>query len=142
MKLSILLATTIIFGATLAHAGQSPGQNFLNNLDIDNNGEVSPAEATEHRANIFASFDYDDDGTLSAEEYDTFGEARASAHEGKGQGGGHGKNKSDMDRAKSDMDDNGLVTFAEFIGQTEARFQAKDRNGDGVVTSADFGPRG
>lgn len=38
-----------------------------------------------------------------------------------------------------DADLNGIITRAEFLGGTEAWFAQRDRNGDGFITSADFG---
>ena len=40
-----------------------------------------------------------------------------------------------------DDDGDGRVTLAEFLGVTEAWFAGVDRNGDGVITTDDFGPR-
>jgi len=40
---------------------------------------------------------------------------------------------------KADADHDGMITRAEFIAARSSRFPTMDRNGDGVVSKADFG---
>jgi hypothetical protein len=40
----------------------------------------------------------------------------------------------------NDVDADGAVSLAEFLGQAPAWIAAMDRDGDGVITTADFGP--
>ena len=90
----------------------------------------------------FFTFDENGDGSLTAEEYVAFDEARAvdQASEGHGNnGGGDGKGAVGMTLEFNDVDGNGEVSTAEFIYQSEAWFFIMDSNGDGKVTSADFG---
>lgn len=116
-----------------------PGAHFVENWDLSGDGKVSLDEATQRRADIFAAFDADEDGTLSSEEYDTFDEARA-ADMADQTGAGMGRLDQSMNRSFSDLNGDGIVTREEFVGGTADWFATRDRNGDGVITTADFGP--
>ena len=86
-----LTAALIALGA-MAHAQQgSPGLHFIENWDLDGDGQVTLAEATERRGDIFVTFDADDNGVLSPEEHDFFDEARANDMKENGMGQGMGK---------------------------------------------------
>ena len=41
----------------------------------------------------------------------------------------------------NDVDKDGKVSRDEFLGQVDVWFTAIDRNMDGIITTADFGPR-
>ena len=143
MKPLLIPTALAALTATSVFAAGTPGAGFLENWDTDANGEVTLAEVAEKRADVFVTFDENGDGVLTADEYVAFDEARAAdqANE-KGRGnGGHGKASVGMTLEFNDTDGNGEVTAAEFNGESEAWFSILDRNGDGVVTSADFGPR-
>ena len=94
-----LTAALIALGA-MAHAQQgSPGLHFIENWDLDGDGQVTLAEATERRGDIFVTFDADDNGVLSPEEHDFFDEARANDIKENGMGKGMGRgNPAIMDR--------------------------------------------
>ena len=139
-----LTAAIIAFGfAASAQQGQS-GSHFIENWDLDEDGQVSLAEATERRSDVFASFDSDDNGVLSPGEYDLFDEARANdmKENGQGQGKGKGNPANGMRRQFTDTNGDGMVSEGEFMGSVPAWFERMDKNGDGVVTVADFGKRG
>lgn len=96
------LTAALLLSATAVIAEETgPGGHFVTNWDLDGNGAVSLAEATERRGDIFTTFDANNDGFLSDEEYTAFDEARSAdqaemreemAAEGMGgQGKGHGK---------------------------------------------------
>ena len=70
---------------------------------------------------------------------------------GQGQGGGHGQGMAQgmgqpggivagfaMDADKVDMNGDGIVTRAEFVGSVDAWFASKDADGDGRLSVADF----
>lgn len=141
LVLSALLATPV-----LASGGGTgnPGAGFLDEWDLDSDGQVTVADVASRRSDIFASFDQNDDGILDAEDYDFFNEARDTAHSDKGgHGGGHGGERKaavGMTLEFNDVDGDGVVSEAEFIGQSGAWLALVDRNGDGVVTVKDFGP--
>ncbi len=143
MKTFLISIAAIAILATSVAAGGTPGAGFLEHWDADANGTVTLAEASEKRENIFYTFDENGDGVLTGEEYVAFDEARAADQEnesrGNGGGGDHGKASVGMTLEFNDVDGNGEITMAEFVGQSEAWFAILDRNGDGVVTTADFG---
>lgn len=140
-----VLATTVValLIAAPVFAQNVPGGHFVENWDLDENGEVSFEEAAERRGDIFLTFDSDDNGILNGEEYDMFDEARAADQEN--SGGGHGKGNANaanaMSREFADTNGDGQVTREEFLSGTADWFTMRDRNGDGVVTTKDFGPR-
>ncbi len=121
------------------------GAHFVENWDLDGDGKVTLAEATERRGDVFFTFDADGDGVLNGEEHDLFDEARAMdmAENGVGGGKGHGSGgrnpANGMLRAHTDADKDGLVTREEFLAAVPAWVEMMDRDGDGVVTTADFG---
>jgi EF hand domain-containing protein len=147
---TLVLAALAAF-ALAAPAGaeaMKPGQHFIENWDFDGDSKVSLDEATERRVDIFTTFDADEDGTLSNEEYDLFDEARANDMEtmaeaqGGKAGGGMGGYTRSMERGVSDLDGDGVVTRAEFVDGTTSWFAMRDRNQDGFITLADFGRNG
>lgn len=133
----------LVAGTSLAMAKGNPGQHFFESWDLDENGEVTLAELSERRDTVFVSFDADDNGILSAEEFKLLDEARASHHESEGAGNGRGKGGGGemMELSANDTDANGEVSHEEFMAQTQAMLTALDRNADGFVTPADFKKR-
>ena len=138
----------LAFSAAPAMAAGKPGAHFVENWDLDKDGRVTADEARERRSDVFASFDANDDGYLDAEEYVLFDEARANDqknHEGEGQGKGHGQGKRNpangMKLEANDTDKDGKVSRDEFLDNAAGWIAMIDRDGDGVVTTDDFGPR-
>ncbi len=123
-----------------AQQGQ-PGAHFVENWDLNEDGQVTLAEAAERRGDVFVTFDANEDGFLDAEEYVLFDEARANDMEGQGDHGrGAMKRAADgMLLERNDIDGDGKVSRDEFLTQAEAWIVSMDSNGDGVVTTADFG---
>ena len=161
MKYLIPLATALILGATMASAKNVPGSHFIDNWDIDEDGAVSLAEAIERRTDFFVAYDADENNILDAEEYALFDEARAT---GEADGvldsgasnttGGANTPQGNPDVKKAlkkvligmtleynDADGNGAVSLEEFLGKTADWVTMLDRNGDSVISTADFGPQ-
>ncbi|WP_439524757.1 EF-hand domain-containing protein [Marivita sp.] len=139
-KSPILLA--LLFAATTATAQQGvPGGHFVENWDLDGDGQVTLAEATERRGDVFLTFDADENGVLTQEEHDLFDEARAMdmAQNGEGNGTGQRNPANGMLREVTDANGDGDVTREEFMGAVPTWFANMDRNGDKVVTTDDFG---
>lgn len=137
------LALALLAAPAFAQQGV-PGQHFVENWDLDGDGQVTVAEAKERRADVFMSFDANEDGFLDAEEYVVFDEARANdmANEGGQQGHGQGammNAANGMMLQNNDDDGDGKVSAAEFVANAEGWILHMDRNGDGVVTTDDFG---
>ncbi|NDW53131.1 EF-hand domain-containing protein [Aliiroseovarius sp. PrR006] len=164
-KTTPFLATAALVFALPALAQNQPGAHFIEMWDLDENGSVSIEEARERRGDIFHTFDADDDGVLSAEDYVLFDEAREAdmKEHGIGQGGGQGQGKGQgqgqgkgqgkgkrqgmgehsaamsMTRENADLDGDGQVTREEFLAGVDLWFPKQDRNGDGVISQEDFG---
>jgi len=68
-----------------------PGQDFILNWDLDGDGQVTVAEATERRESIFYMFDLDGNGMYSADELIGIDEHKALEAE-LGRGVGQGRN--------------------------------------------------
>ena len=166
MKTLPLLAAALLLSGTAAFAQDAHGAHFITNWDRNDDGIVTLAEATEKRGDVFTAFDADEDGKLSASEYDMFDEMRATDQaamqeemggmgQGKGKGKGHGQGgmgqgngqgmkngnpeEAGMMRGFNDTDGDGLVSRDEFMAKTPDWFTKMDRNGDGNVTVDDFG---
>ena len=119
------------------------GVHFMENWDLNEDGKVTPEEATEKRGEIFAMFDQDDNNVLDGEEYTLFDETRAGQYEAnKEETGRGGRNATQgMNRSFTDANGDGEVTKEEFMGAGDAWFARRDKNGDGVLNKDDFGPR-
>lgn len=141
-KLTVLLTCAALMPIA-AFAQDTPGSHFVENWDLDGNGSVSSEEITERRGDIFVMFDQDEDGMLSAEEYVLFDETRVADMEN--NAGGHGKGGDRMQEGLTlgfnDTDADGKVSKEEFVSNSAAWFTQIDRNGDAMITSADFGPQ-
>lgn len=154
MKRSFGISAVILALSSAAFAQQgNPGAHFVQNWDQDGDGAVTLEEAQTQRDNLFTTFDADEDGSLSPEEFDAFDAVRAADQEqmreemgvksgggmGKGMGPGMMRAEGGMMRSFNDPDGNGLVSREEFVGLTPEWFAMMDQTGDGVVTEADFG---
>jgi len=145
MKTLLLLTTALALVAGLALAQQAtPGAYFIEQWDMDGNGEVTLAEAEEKRTEVFVMFDAAEDGVLDASDWAAIAEhlAAETGPNGPAGGMGHGPGKfihDSMTQSYNDADGDGMVTLDEFVAATKTVFTQIDRNGDGAMTPADFG---
>ena len=139
------VAAALFLGtATFAQQGK-PGAHFIENWDLDEDGQVTFAEAKEKRGDLFTMFDQDEDSQLSDAEYDLFDETRRADMDE--NAGGHKKGPmrgvdKAMTREFNDVNGDGQVSRDEFVGRTGDWFTMMDRTGDGVVTTQDFARKG
>ncbi|MCF6302764.1 MAG: EF-hand domain-containing protein [Devosiaceae bacterium] len=137
------LASLLLAGSAMAQ-GNAPGSGFIENWDLDGNGAVTLEEIIEKRGEVFYMFDQEDDGLLSAENYKLFDEARA-ADQAQAAGNANGaraqRGAKGMTLEFNDTNKDGQVSLEEFIENSDEWFAIMDQNGDGEVTSADFGPK-
>lgn len=151
-----LLALALLLGTAASAENMTPGAHFLQNWDQDGDGIVSLEEATTKRNDLFTSFDADEDGKLSAEEYSAFDDMRTADQEmmreemgagmgqgmgqgqgmghgqgmGQGQGTGHGKGRGmGMGIGKGTPEEGGMMR------------DFNDTDGDGMVSREEFTSR-
>lgn len=145
MKTIALLTTALALSAGLALAQNgTPGSHFIEQWDMDANGEVTLAEAEEKRGEVFVMFDQTADGTLDATEWAAIDAHLTAEMSDKGAAAGMGRGPGKMIHqamtpAFNDTNADGTVTLDEFVAATKTLFTQIDRNGDGLMTPADFG---
>lgn len=140
MKIQMLAAALVVASSTAFAENHQPGAHFIENWDLDGDGAVSLEDITTRRGDVFFTFDADENGALDAEEYVLFDEARANDMENNaGNGNGMRRASEGMTLSFNDTDGNGEVSHEEFLAHSSDWLAMLDRNGDGSVTTADFG---
>jgi len=142
MKSIIWVAAVAISASAAGAEGAKPGAHFIQNWDLDADGVVSVEEIITRRGDVFFTFDADENGALDAEEYLPFDAARAqdmADNGGHGQGNGLRRAAEGMTLSFNDTDGNGAVSREEFLAHSADWLALLDRDGDGGVTTADFG---
>jgi Ca2+-binding EF-hand superfamily protein len=145
MKTLPLLTTMLLLMSGLASAQQgNPGAHFIEQWDMDGDGQVTLAEAEEKRGEVFVMFDQAEDGILDAADWAVVAEHMDAELGANGAGGGMGNGpgklmREAMTAAYNDANGNGEVTADEFTAATKTLFSQIDSNGDGLMTMADFG---
>lgn len=120
------IALAMALGPALACAAGTTSPGFAS-LDRDGNGAISRAEFLELRKAMFARIDADGSGTITRAEIEA---ARARLPQGSSRRG--------EDRIwAQDANRDGKLTLAEYTTQTRG-FDMADRNGDGVLSPAEF----
>ena len=143
--MSFRLFTPMFLAATLASAALAQGQagtHFVENWDLDGDGQVSSNEATEKRYQLFSMFDQDSNNVLDTFEYGNFDNTRmADMNENAGgaESGPMATVNAGLTREFNDTDGNGAVSRDEFAARSDDWFGTLDTNKDGVVTTEDFG---
>lgn len=140
MKIQMLAAALVVMSSTAFAENHQPGAHFIENWDLDGDGAVSLEDIMTRRGDVFFTFDADENGALDAEEYVLFDEARANDMENNaGNGNGMRRASEGMTLSFNDTDGNGEVSREEFLAHSSDWLAMLDRNGDGSVTTADFG---
>jgi hypothetical protein len=141
MRRTAFLALAVTIGGTALAQQGAPGAHFIENWDMNANGEVSLDEARQKRADLFTMFDQDENGILDPAEYALFDQTRQD--DMSVNAGGHGKGpmrvvNEGLTLPFNDIDGDGSVSADEFLDRVPDWFQTMDRTGDGVVTTDDF----
>ena len=89
-------------------------------------------------------FDQNEDCSLDAEEYVLFDETRAADMENNAGGHGNGGERiqEGLTLGFNDTNADGAVSKEEFVSNSAAWVAQVDRDGDTMITSADFGLQG
>jgi hypothetical protein len=130
-------------GGAVAQQGQ-PGAHFIENWDLDQDGQITLSEARDKRGEVFTMFDQDENRELDSAEYSLFDETRQADMDV--NAGGHMKGmmakvNDGLMRGFNDLNADGRVSQDEFLSQTDPWFATLDQTGDGVITTEDFRPK-
>lgn len=145
MKPLFLLTTALTLVAGLALAQQdNPGAHFIEQWDINGDGQVTLTEAQEKRGEVFVMFDQTEDGILDATEWAVIDQHMQEEMGANGPAAGMGKGigaliRTSMTAAYNDANGDGTVTLDEFVNGTKTLFSQIDRDGNDLMTPADFG---
>ena len=123
------LVVLVVAGSAAAAQQAVPGALFLDRWDANNDGRVTLSEVRTARARLFEGYDGDRDGLLSAAEF------AESAAQGNAVRGNPRALRYGMDR-----NGDGLLSRSEFIAGSAIWMNRMDSDGNGVLTTADFGP--
>jgi hypothetical protein len=137
-----LIICLVALASPVCAEGPVPGAHFIENWDVDGDGAVDIADIKARRGDVFMAFDSNEDGALDQAEYVYFDEARANdmqAMSDEGPAKGMKRAMRGMTLAFNDTDGNGAVSREEFIDHAGDWLDLLDRDGDGIVTTADFG---
>lgn len=142
---------------TREQAEQRAGTMFAR-LDVNGDGEISPADREARAQQRFDKMDADGDGAISREEFAAVRENRTAMREERraarearqGEGAKRGERMARREDRRgmrgagmrgargmlrqADADGNGAISQAEFTAAALARFDAADANNDGTVT--------
>ena len=130
---AVALGTASMAGVSLAGGrghhgggwGGDRGDRLFEQFDANGDGMITQAEIDQVLGDRLASFDQNDDGGLSLEEYQALW--LDAMHERM------------VDRFQAHDDDgDAVVTVEEFVGSYSSMARRIDRNGDGQITRDDF----
>ncbi|MDV7143012.1 EF-hand domain-containing protein [Tropicimonas sp. TH_r6] len=137
-RIALPIAMTLALLGTTAAAQQFvPGGNALTRWDANNDGRVTLAEVEAGRAALFGTYDINNDGTLSTDEF-----ARIAPQAYGGRQANNQRGTQSVIRSQIDTNGDGLVTRKEYVAGARLWRDRMDTNGDGVLTATDFGRTG
>lgn len=125
-------------GQGMMQASLSGEPVFMDGWDANEDGTVTLSEARDHRLDLFDGLDENEDGQITAAEFRTFLDNTTMAPD---EATNRQRGLYGMTLSFNDANQDGVVTKAEFLTQTQAWLAFMDRSGDGVVNAQDFGPK-
>ncbi|MEZ5750928.1 MAG: EF-hand domain-containing protein [Paracoccaceae bacterium] len=141
---SLAVTAALALAGTTALAQQGGGMaHFMEEWDMNRDGQVTADDIAARRVDLFAMFDLNGDNTIDAEEQANMASTIAGQEENNREG--HGTNgpgpriHAAMVPAYNDANGDGNVTAEEFAAASPRLFAELDSNGDGMLNRADFG---
>lgn len=132
--LLVISGLGIAIAATSMLASARPGGHHgdhaprIQELDLNDDGEISTAEIESATANQALAIDTDGDGLISVDEITAMQERKRQQHIA---------NRL----SKADANSDGSVSLAEFAEQHTARALRLDRDGNGVISADEMRPQ-
>ena len=129
-----LTAAVLGLGATSAMAqGWGGPLGMLGRFDTDNDGKVSAAEYDAGRGGQFATMDADGDLKVTKDEYTAYLKQMAAQWGGGGMDADRMQHRID-DFMSADTDGDGAISAGEYAAQGVDRFKSMDTDGDGFIS--------
>lgn len=141
---NIIIGLVMVLSSEAAAQQGQPGAHFIENWDLNGDGQITPDEAREKRGDLFIMFDQDENGQLDAAEYALFDATRQAdmdANAGGHQKGAMANVNAGLVQPFNDTDGDGLVSEKEFLDRSAEWFKMMDSTKDGAVTTDDFAHR-
>jgi len=134
-KLTIAALATLAFGGVaytaIAQGDGGPSGKMLEQIDTNNDGNITKDEVSAHRAEHFVSADLNGDNFITADEFDAFAEAEQERRK---------EERRARMFAKLDADGDGYVSAEEHAAadkRMDRMFDRIDTDNDGVITEAE-----
>jgi len=111
--------------------GKGHGGQMLEQVDANQDGNISKEEVANHRAERFSSADTNGDNLISADEFEAFAIAERERKQAE---------RRARRFAKMDVDGDGLISADEHAAadkRMDRMFERVDKDGDGVITEAE-----
>jgi len=140
MKIKILLTAALVVTATGAFAQDVSEKQFMRRVDRNKDGQVTLAEYQRYRNIVFKAADTDRNNVLSADELTKRRDFVAQSMVNNGNLDAVRTNRYTTNGSLSynDANGDGVISYDEWVGSVPAWFAKADRNGDNVLTAADF----
>ena len=128
-SLTLLAGLPLIALAQDGPDRQPRGERIMEELDINDDGQIAKSEVEAKRASAFAEADANGDGAVSQSEFSALAEARREER--------RAKREAEM-FARLDSDGDGVISDAEFNTREMKMFDLVDADGDGVITEEEM----
>ncbi|MEM1072947.1 MAG: calcium-binding protein [Pseudomonadota bacterium] len=122
-----ICAVTLVAGAVFAQPNKDRAPVTFEELDANNDGQVTRAEIDTHRADRIARADTDGDGSVSLEELQRRADERSKA-------------RAERLMERLDTDKNGVLSSDELTGGDRAgrMFERLDKDDSGSISAEEF----